>query len=502
MPDHHRKLAAQPLKHPASASTPTIVPTQPTLFDSLTALQRGHFTAAHVLTLQRSLGNQTVQRLLQREPDQRPPQIARRPIPAVQRVIGSGIGNLKDKKDEERLLNKFKNPIQHEFYPIYQQAQQAGMTDEDLKRIIKEMNEAPELYFIADVQKRIEELARNRQDNNLNERQQQSGGVTFTIIKDNYSIPGGLNTEHDGQTRRLKVKTVEFTAEVMVEGPSAEQTKEWQVGFIQTVTSLDRYVFVLDKHDGMKRKQIHSTLPGPRRDGPKGYTEPWFDPKSYSNVSRSTDFISTRMPDTPSLSADFPGRTFQGMTGCDTFRTWLVARKKDGSAILYLKMWRWNARYHSDPSKAASLGAAFDGTSPAGDGTGAVLDGPVGKDAIQTTFEATTLGQQEVTMGALLPSQEAFQEMKKNAKRKNTPFSGMLPVKKYGQLVATFHQAVSGNDWTAAKRTIDELKAKLDLMNEKTTENYWQSNDLKNTYFMPIYNAVCAQQRFVNTKLS
>lgn len=99
-----------------------------------------------------------------------------------------------------------------------------------------------------------------------------------------------------------------------------------------------------------------------------------------------------------------------------------------------------------------------------------------------------------------LPTPAQFNLMKTVATKKNTPFSGALSRKNYKKYHDRYNNFVQQENWQQALVTIQKLRGKLDDMNNKP-EKYWESPALKQQYFAPIYNAVKAQERFVEGQL-
>ncbi len=95
-----------------------------------------------------------------------------------------------------------------------------------------------------------------------------------------------------------------------------------------------------------------------------------------------------------------------------------------------------------------------------------------------------------------LPDVSVYKAIKKNAKKKNTPLSGMMPVKTYKQLCSEYENARQADNTNQMIQTLAKLIGKLNAMDAKG-DKYWQSPALKAEYFDPFNDAIQGQYRLL-----
>ena len=221
----------------------------------------------------------------------------------------------------------------------------------------------------------------------------QVGPFQIKIANLNPSFPAGLDIVHPPiGTVHVDTKWMSITAELLIQAPSSVQARKWQIGFVQTVLSLDRTVVTSRKSDLAVIKR-RSWIPGPRKDGPKGYAGIWFDEKpALSVVKRLTEDafqkVTIQINDRPGMDIDPTHREdVEEIRGGDSFKTWIVLRKIDGTQIEFLRMWEWKVDYTIDWATAPYFGIKLIREQNPADGRDAVLDGLTAKDSIQTVIE-------------------------------------------------------------------------------------------------------------------
>ena len=100
-----------------------------------------------------------------------------------------------------------------------------------------------------------------------------------------------------------------------------------------------------------------------------------------------------------------------------------------------------------------------------------------------------------------LPDVSVYKAIKNNAKKKNTPLSGMMPVKTYKQLRSEYENARQADDTNQMIQTLAKLTSKLNAMDAKG-DKYWQSPALKAQYFDPFNDAIQGQYRLLQEPTS
>lgn len=98
-----------------------------------------------------------------------------------------------------------------------------------------------------------------------------------------------------------------------------------------------------------------------------------------------------------------------------------------------------------------------------------------------------------------LPPPAYFNHMKDQATQKYSFNSKGLSRKEYRKFYASFNQHVQNSEWDQALPLIRSIRQRLDTMNTKDNK-YWKSQQLKDQYFAPFYNAIKAQERYIETQ--
>lgn len=483
---------------------------------------------AHVetmLALQQQYGNRYVQRLLKQQEPGTPTLMGIES--QVQRVVLGGAGGSTPQKNPAAVLEQCKKI--DPFKAAYAAAQTAGVPDQDfltqIAALIRETNDYVR-RDVVDILTRVAE-AKTAEKNGSAPRQEQVGGqlvvdvdndLTFTAVNPkpstgtnfgrrtgaldvtytalNAQVQNGLTVTDTPTQFKVSSGAAKFFANALIKAPSAAMMAEWDIGFIQTVLAGNREIGY-KTGEGYSRALTLSTG-APKKDSSRGYTGVWYGAGTgmKSLPANQTASVSLMMEDQPAVSRDLqPGDVTQSMTGQDSFKVWLILRKKDGSEIHFLHSWTWHIDYTADPTLAPNMGAMLDGESALDDGSQAVLSGPNALDTLEIKDEMRPqlVPLAERGLGDL-PSLAAFKTMKKMATGM-TPLSGQLPSKEYGLRVTQIKDHMANRRWKEAFTAIDRLKTSLDAMNSAT--KYWKSAPLKQQYFMPILEAVVYQRDLI-----
>jgi len=202
------------------------------------------------------------------------------------------------------------------------------------------------------------------------------------ILSQDAAFPRGINWSRVGEKCDIKTQLMKLTITVAVRTEQKLEAAKWQIGFVQTITRLERRIIIV-KGDA---KAIFKTwLPGPCKDGPKDYTEIWYDSHAVAALQpKKFQVIEVSMMDQPGLSwSQKLNETIDTVDGGEAFRTWLVMRRSDNSKTQFLRMWAWHVDYTISPSNIDRFGIVFDGYQQNADGLGAVLTGLTGKNLFQ-----------------------------------------------------------------------------------------------------------------------
>lgn len=190
-----------------------------------------------------------------------------------------------------------------------------------------------------------------------------------------------------GQTE-IGTKWMHIWVDVLISAPSTAEAALWEIGFVQTVMRLERNI-VWETDDG-KLVRYRARTDGPTKDGPAGYTGPWYDnPPTYPVVVELKpelfQKVSVKIKDRPSFSFSPPSRRkLKSITGGESFKTWIALRKKDGSQTVFLRMWEWHVEYTIDWKEIPEFGIVLDGVEQNATGMGALMDGKTTKDSIRS----------------------------------------------------------------------------------------------------------------------
>jgi hypothetical protein len=213
-------------------------------------------------------------------------------------------------------------------------------------------------------------------------------GIEVQIVSAAPVFQRGLELRNlpTGNKSGIDPKWIRVDAKVAVRGDPA-QTSLWEIGFTQTVMRLERKLAFRESKD--TEVHLRSWIPSPHKDGPNGYNEVWFDPQCKQPLAaKRFQLVDVWIKDQPGMSWTLPaGHTLLNISGGEAFRTWLILRKTDGSALHFLRMWEWHVDYTIEPQNIARFGVCFDGIQLyAASGVGAVLDGSNVKDIIRTEW--------------------------------------------------------------------------------------------------------------------
>jgi len=211
------------------------------------------------------------------------------------------------------------------------------------------------------------------------------GGLEVQIVSAAPVFQRGLELSNlpPGNRSGIDTKWMRVDAKVAVRGDPA-QASLWEIGFTQTVMHLERKLVFRESKD--TEVLLRSWIPSAHKDGPRGYNELWFDPQCKQPLAaKRFQLVDVWIKDQPGMSWTLPvGHTLLNISGGEAFRTWLILRKTDGSALHFLRMWEWHVDYTIDPQNVSRFGVCFDGIQLyATSGVGAVLDGANVKDIMR-----------------------------------------------------------------------------------------------------------------------
>lgn len=179
---------------------------------------------------------------------------------------------------------------------------------------------------------------------------------------------------------RVDISSPTFRAEgeVTISGGTDAQARDWDVGFLQTVTEADRRAQYFNSA-GSHHIYRKLSLPGPTRDGLSPYVVPWYGGYTVEPFPATNSTVKTMMDDVPSTSPPWKSPDGAGslvaMGGKDAFCAWLAVRQRSTANILYLNWATWEVNWGAalDPvaktGRGTGSGASLTGS---GDGQGAV----------------------------------------------------------------------------------------------------------------------------------
>jgi hypothetical protein len=207
-------------------------------------------------------------------------------------------------------------------------------------------------------------------------------GIRVRILSVTADFPPGLDVSlvQPGPCS-INTKWMSIVVKVVVCCPAPE-VGEWDIGFIQTVTRLDRkYIWTKTNGDQMI---LTSRINGAHKDGPNGYADAWFDPGCKTTLSSNFNQFDVEIRDRPGTSWTADGvYTLTDLRGGEAFKTWLALRKKDGTQTRCLRRWEWHDDWTIDPHSVPRYGIQYDGIQTNATGEDAVLNGVSAKDAFQ-----------------------------------------------------------------------------------------------------------------------
>lgn len=296
-----------------------------------------------------------------------------------------------------------------------QQLIQRGIVDgkgheQDVEWVLRKLIEnEPELYKQckthygdeAGVRQKLESFVTNRDKHwylseiygilrgEISYRQQQQNFVPTLTLPDGTQVqvtiseqtftPGLETNINPGQRCAINSASMNLAATVAVSGNASSDLRNWEVGFVQTVLTLDRQLVTRDRFGN--RITTRSRTNEPTRDGSVTSSDIWFDLESVKSFTRSPfDTQQVRMWDRPGFSwTSGQDDTFVSSSGGERFKTCLVLREnRDNSRVHYLASWEWSTDYDTANNRGIQLG----GYSPRADGTNIVLGGAVCKNSI------------------------------------------------------------------------------------------------------------------------
>jgi hypothetical protein len=208
------------------------------------------------------------------------------------------------------------------------------------------------------------------------------GGIRVRIESLTTAFPPGLHVAIPlAGHARVDSGWMEIKAKLAVRCAAAE-AGEWDIGFIQTVERFERK-FTWRKANG-DQVCTRTWLDGPHRDGPKDYTDAWFDPQCKTDLLKPLETADVFIKDRPGLGwVVTPGVTLEDLRGGEAFKTWLALRKRNGSETRFVHVWRWHTDYTIVQRDVPRFGIVLDGHHEDTTGIGAVLTGPSGKAAFK-----------------------------------------------------------------------------------------------------------------------
>ncbi|MGH2634526.1 MAG: hypothetical protein ACRDG3_14070 [Tepidiformaceae bacterium] len=199
--------------------------------------------------------------------------------------------------------------------------------------------------------------------------------VSFKLQNLSATLPGGLDVGAQGNNIHVASNDFDATGTVQATGPAAEVAK-YDLGFLQTVFRSNRkFKYLPYGHQrtfaqrvapaifGKGRKTSDTTGLLPVRDGDTGI-RPWYEVNDVSQfAAASPDVQNTTLYDQPSSGAPFEETVkgaqqgLVGTSGLDSFRTWLVIRKRAWAKARYRRLgyvdWKVSYKTTVTPNQAA-----------------------------------------------------------------------------------------------------------------------------------------------------
>ncbi len=206
--------------------------------------------------------------------------------------------------------------------------------------------------------------------------------VQVQILSQEAAFPRGVIWSRVGLVCDIKTQLMKLAIKVAVRSEQKLEPANWQVGFVQTIVRLERRIVI---SNGPAKAVFKTWLPHACKDGPKDYTEIWYDPGAVAALQpKKFQIIEVSMMDQPGIVWNQNlNETIDSVDGGEVFRTWLVMQRTDKSKVQFLRMWEWHVDYTIAPSNIDRFGIAFTGIQPNADGRDAVLTGPTGKNLFQ-----------------------------------------------------------------------------------------------------------------------
>ena len=224
--------------------------------------------------------------------------------------------------------------------------------------------------------------------------QYHAGPLEVQVVSERTAFPPGLEVTQ-GPFRDTEINTMwmKIDATLLIRGPAPE-AGQWEVGFVQTVWRLNRRA--IWRGDDETISEWRSETPGPTKDGPHGFKGPFYDDgKNYPVVvrlkERSFQEVTIRIKDRPGYSMSPPKyRHLERVLGGESFTTWIVMRRIDGSQTAFFRAWNWRVEYTIEPMELKHSGIMLVSYEENASGKGALFDGPTTKDSIRNEVREET----------------------------------------------------------------------------------------------------------------
>ena len=178
----------------------------------------------------------------------------------------------------------------------------------------------------------------------------------------------------------------------------------WQIGFVQTVDSLERTVrYAVRVHPPGRRlpdTELRTFISSPTRDAPASSVDtarPWFDRTAVHDITSDYTHDTVRLTDFPGMLIDWTHVSYDiSLDARQSFTTYLVLRRSTGvgdaladaaGACLILARWRWSSWVKLVPPSQEPTGGYEIGEVdqlPDSANIPAIANSPVAKELLMT----------------------------------------------------------------------------------------------------------------------
>jgi hypothetical protein len=226
---------------------------------------------------------------------------------------------------------------------------------------------------------------------------------TFSSASFNKGTGGSLTVTTGGTTAGIKSSAYSPSGKVKATGGNNAGAKNWEAGFIQTIT----HSKIQAHYKGSKSQKTRTeSVPVPKRDALVQSGAPWYDPNNTNGPGGRVAFTTTNS--TLNVSLWDKTKTYPPWTtpdgkgkldrndGKDAFTSWMIARKKSSpNTIVYLNWTSWEVDYGVTFNYASAnlktVKAKTGSTKNTGSGAGKgsvnpVLSGTIANSAISVNW--------------------------------------------------------------------------------------------------------------------